>query len=187
MNSSVKLPGLTQSGYGEVYSYSDMLYALNVTGVLGVAASHPVVILEMGYDNSAFDPVNEATWFNATLSILDQRGIGYGAFTLPPAVLALQRWSLLQTGPGANNYWAGSSAVNYTLNAGGEILVNHMGGIKYSAWKEGMPIPTQSPTPAPTTDGISNDSMIIIALIVVVVVLFIAVISLLLFKTKKRL
>jgi hypothetical protein len=131
-NSSVSEAGLTQSGYQEVYSYSDMLYGLNVTGVLGVAALHPLVIFEMGYNNWAYDPANESTWFNATLTILDQYGIGYCDFALPPPTSSMQQWSLVQTGEPPNDDWTGSGVANYALDAAGVILVNHMGGMNYS-------------------------------------------------------
>jgi hypothetical protein len=133
-NSSVSEAHLTQSGFQEVYSYSDMLYALNVTGVLGVAALHPLVVFEMGYDNWAVDPANELTWFNATLTILDHYGIGYCAWALPPPSEAMQEWSLVQIGVPPNNYWTGSGVANYALDTPGIILVNHIGGISYSVW-----------------------------------------------------
>jgi hypothetical protein len=131
-NSSVREAGLTQSGYQEIYSYSNMLYGLNVTGVLSVAAVHPLVIFEMGYNNWAYDPANESTWFNATLTILDQYGIGYCDFALPPPTPSMQQWSLVQTGEPPHDDWTGSGVANYTLDAAGVILVNHMGGMNYS-------------------------------------------------------
>jgi hypothetical protein len=187
-NSSVSEPGLTQSGYEEVYSYSDMLYALNVTGVFGVAASHPVVIFEMGCDNSAFDVANESIWFNATLTILDQHKIGYAVFTLPPTIPVLQQYSLVQTGPGASNYWAGTNAADYNLNTAGVILVNHTGGMSYLDWLSSPP-PTTSPIPTATKgSSISTENTIIIGFTVAAVVLVIVVIllSLALFKIRKN-
>jgi hypothetical protein len=165
INSSVSGP--TQSGYQEVYSYSDMLYGLKATGVLAVAAVHPLVIFEMGYDNWAYDQGNESTWFNATLTILDQYGIGYCDFALPPINPNMQQWSLVQA-------WV----ANYTLDTAGILLVFHLGGMSYSDWlssqQSRIPLPTSTSTLTPNQTSvveISTNTVIVIVLVVVVVLL----------------
>ena len=106
----------------QVYSYSDMLYALNITGLLSIASIHPVFIGEIGYNNLATDLNNEAEWYNSTLAILDQYGIGYAGFAAPPWTSSLQ-WGLVESG-----------VPNYVLDEAGLILVSHLGGINYSDW-----------------------------------------------------
>jgi hypothetical protein len=176
INSSVS--GLTQSGYQEVYSYSDMLYALKATGVLAVAAVHPLVIFETGYDNWAYDQGNESTWFNATLTILDQNGIGYCDFALPPLNSNMQRWGLVQINEPPADYWIGDGVANYTLDTAGILLIFHLGGMSYSDWLSSQ----QSRTPPPTSTStltpnqtpvveISTNTVIVIVLVVVVVLL----------------
>ena len=189
VNSSVSAVGLTQSGVEDVYSYSDMLYALTVTDVLSVAASHPLVVFEMGYNNWAYDPANESTWFNATLTILDQNKIGYCDFAAPPPSETLQQWSLVQIYLPPNYTWTGSGAANYTLDTAGIIFVNHLGGMSYSDWLNPQHTTPQSPTPAlastsaplPTsTDTISDisiDNVVIVASVVALVVALVIVVT----------
>jgi hypothetical protein len=185
IDSSVSAP--TQSGYQEAYNYSNILFALNVTGVLGVAAEHPLVIFEMGYNNWAYDSGNESTYFNATLTILDQYGIGYCIWALPPIMVSMEQWGIVQIGVLPTDYWVGYGVANYTLSTAGVLLVFHLGGMSYSDWlnyqQSGKPLPSPTPTPTSTatTNGISTYAPIIIILVAVV-----ALIALIIWRTTNK-
>jgi hypothetical protein len=169
VNSSIT--GSTQSGYKEIYSYSDMLYALNVTGVLSFAATRPLTIFEIGHNNWASDPSQESEWYNSTLTILDKYGIGYCGFAIPPLNRAMERWGLVLTNELQDQYWIGNGIANYTLSTAGTILVFHLGGIPYSDWinsphsRNPIPTTTQIPDSDQTTDSISN-TVITISIII---------------------
>lgn len=111
------------TSYGGFYGATDSATintALTSCRVYDVAAVHPVFIGEIGCSN--WDLTNQLVYFNNTLSLLDQHGIGYAAFAAPPWTSATQ-WGLVQNG-----------IADYTLDSAGAILVNHLGGISYADW-----------------------------------------------------
>ncbi|MEM2129215.1 MAG: cellulase family glycosylhydrolase [Candidatus Bathyarchaeia archaeon] len=103
-----------------VTDYDAISQALKKCKVYDVAAVYPVFIGEIGCSNWDLD--NQLVYYNNTLTLLDQHGIGYAAFAAPPWHSATQ-WGLVQFG-----------AANYALTASGQILVSHLGGVKYSDW-----------------------------------------------------
>jgi len=145
----------SSNGYQQVYSYSDMHYVLSACGVLSVAATHPVFIGEIGCSLWATDEGNEMTWYNNTLTILEQNRIGYAGFAAPPW-RSEEQWGLVYAG-----------LANYTLDAAGVILVNHISGMNYTDWlnlQQSIPpsptrTPTPSLTPAPTSTPVSTPTL----------------------------
>jgi hypothetical protein len=99
----------------EVTDYANINTALTACSVYAVAAVHPVFIGEIGCSN--WDLGNQTIYYNNTLTLLDQHGIGYCAFAAPPWSSAMH-WGLVELG-----------VANYTLNSAGVILVNHLGEI----------------------------------------------------------
>jgi len=104
----------------EVTDYSSIDHALNECRVYEVASLHPVFFGEIGnnlWDDTLENGVRaQDIFYNNTLTLLDQHGIGYGAFAGPPWS-SLTQWGLVEFG-----------APNYTLNGPGKILVRHLGG-----------------------------------------------------------
>lgn len=105
------------------YTYKDVFDWLNATGTLAVSQTKPLIISEIGFDNYR-DTIQgnseEEEWFNNTLSIFDDYGIGYCAFAGPPWAWgeAANRWALVYSGQ-----------PNYQLTVSGEILLKHLQGI----------------------------------------------------------
>jgi hypothetical protein len=95
--------------YNSKYSYSDMLWALNVTGLLALASEHPVWIGEIGCNLWDSNMDNEYAWYNNTLTILNQYSIGYSAWAWAPWKTGTQ-WGIV----------TGDS--NYQPNQAGQIL-----------------------------------------------------------------
>ena len=121
------------NGYAEPYLMNDatgfnMLQGLNLTGVLSVAQNHPVWMGEIGDrlygmpDSSTY----EDAWFNNTLGILDEYGIGYAGWAAPP-------W---RSGVGEQWGFVVGGSANYALDSSGTIFVNHLLGESYSVWIE---------------------------------------------------
>jgi hypothetical protein len=141
-----------------VTDYTDINTALTACNVYTVAAVHPVFIGEIGdnlWDTTLINGVPEQdVWFNNTLKLLDQKGIGYAGWTATPWVNGV--------GEAFGFVVAGES--NYTLDSSGVILINHLCGINYTDW-----------VPATTIGGISSDSAIIMALVLVLVIVLISV------------
>jgi hypothetical protein len=91
----------------EAFSYSDMLSALTIDGALNLTV--PLWVGEIGCSQWASNMTNEYAWFNNTLSILDQYGIGYCG------------WAWAPWGPGTD--WSFiSGQPNYAPNQAGQIL-----------------------------------------------------------------
>lgn len=101
----------SSNGYSQVYSLSDMSWALNTTQVYSVAQQYPLVIGEIGasywYPVDSVDFTKEMAWFNNTLSLLNQNGISYCAFWWWP----LSKYQLF-------------SSANYQPNQAGAILID---------------------------------------------------------------
>lgn len=102
------------ANYGQVYSYSDMIWALNVTRVLSTALQKPVWIGEIGCSLWASDINNEYAWYNNTLTILDQYGIGYAGWAWAPWRTGATQWGLVVGGQ-----------PNFTPGQAGQILQQH--------------------------------------------------------------
>ncbi len=147
------------------YDYNSILTCLTEDGVLAVAAVYPVVCDEISCGTMVWDPANETTWFNNILNIFDAHGIGYCGYSMPGGNLglAMADWSFCSptynyvaptpclgynygyvagTPEFGSGYWNAvcqytSGCIDYTLDAGGVILVQHMGG-------------NTNPPPAPT-------------------------------------
>jgi hypothetical protein len=108
---------------GWAISTADMTWALNETGVIGL--DKPLIIGEIGCRvGSIWPPIDvdsEKEWFNNTLEILNEYGIGYNAWA----------WA-----PWRDGYvWAGmyfglvpAYAQNYEPNQSGEILLKNING-----------------------------------------------------------
>jgi hypothetical protein len=127
----------TSNGYTMVSDYSNILYALTEEQVFAVAAIHPVFIGEIGdnlydtttttdtvYINGVATHLEQDVYFNNTLALLDQNGIGYAGWAAPP-------W---RSGSGTAFGYVMAGEANYTLDNSGVILVEHMGGINYKVW-----------------------------------------------------
>jgi hypothetical protein len=121
---------------GESPTYFDMYTGLSIDKVFSVAQNHPVWIGEIGDrlfgmpDNTTY----EDAWFNNTLTLLDQYGIGYAGWAAPP-------W---RSGAGEYFGYVIGGDANYTLDSSGTILVNHLVGVTYSTWLNGGVSPSVS-------------------------------------------
>jgi hypothetical protein len=100
----------------QYYSYNDTLFALNVTRVLSTALIKPVWVGESGFNLWASDQSNETVWYNSTLSILNQYGIGYAA------------WWWWPTGTQFGLFITGSA--NYFPDVAGQILQTNIASSK---------------------------------------------------------
>ena len=155
-------------------SYFDMYSALTACDVLSVAQNHVVWIGEVGdrlwgmNDNST----EENLWFNSTLALLDQLGVGFAGWAAPP-------WS---DGTGDQFGFVMLGEPNYTLDNSGMILVNHLNGqISYpsSSW-----FTPDSPSPlAPTASSTlarsesfaeSSEILLVLTLTIIISILSIA-------------
>ena len=103
------------NNYVQKYSYSDMLWALNVTGLLSLASQHPVWIGEIGCNLWASNMNDEYAWYSNTLTILNQYGIGYCGWAWAPWNTGTE-WGLV----------TGQS--NYAPNQAGQILQQQISG-----------------------------------------------------------
>lgn len=99
------------NNYAPKYSYSDMLWAFNVTDLLSLAAQHPVWIGEIGCDLWALNMTEEYAWYNNTLTILNQYGIGYCGWAWAPWETGTE-WGLV------------SGQANYAPNEAGQLFQN---------------------------------------------------------------
>jgi hypothetical protein len=97
------------------YSYSDMLWALNFTGLLSFASEHPLWIGEIGCNLWASSMDNEYAWYNNTLTILNQNDISYSGWAWAPWRTGTQ-WGLV----------TGQS--NYAPNQAGQIFQQQISG-----------------------------------------------------------
>lgn len=97
------------AGYALKYSYSDMLWAFNMTGLLSLASQHPVFIGEIGCNLWAANMTDECAWYSNTLTILNQYRIGYCGWAWAPWTIGTQ-WGLV------------SGQANYAPNQAGQIL-----------------------------------------------------------------
>ncbi len=97
------------NNYSQKYSYSDVLWALNVTGLLSFASQHPVWVGEIGCNLWATNMSEEYAWFNNTLAILNQYNVGFCAWAWAPWITGTQ-WGLV------------SGQLNYASNQAGQIL-----------------------------------------------------------------
>lgn len=136
----------TSSNYTIMNSYADCYTALAECKVFAVAAVHPVFIGEIG-DNLWLNAADQDTFFNNTLTILDQNRIGYAGFAAPP-------WA-----SGQDNYgYVMVNTPNYTLDNAGIILVTHLGGMSYAAWLTPQAL-TVSVLPTSCTMNICQNEM----------------------------
>lgn len=103
--------------YGDI---ADIQQMLTDNLVLQTAALHPVFIGEFGCDLYAADLQTEYQFFNNTLTLLNEYGIGYAIEASPPWHDSTE-WGLVQYG-----------VANYALDEAGVIAVQHMGGMNYS-------------------------------------------------------
>jgi hypothetical protein len=99
----------SSNNYVQKYSYSDMLWALNVTGLLSLASQHPVWIGEIGCNLWASNMSDEYAWYSNTLTILNQYGMGYCGWAWAPWSSGTE-WGLV------------SGQSNYVPNQAGQIL-----------------------------------------------------------------
>jgi hypothetical protein len=105
----------SSNNYVLKYSYSDMLWALNVTGLLSLASQHPVWIGEIGCNLWASNMNDEYAWYSNTLTILNQYGIGFEGWAWAPWSTGTQ-WGLV----------TGQS--NYAPNQVGQIFQQQISG-----------------------------------------------------------
>ena len=97
------------NNYVQKYSYSDMLWALNITGLLSLASQHPVWVGEIGCDLWASNMSDEYAWYSNTLTVLNQYGMGYCGWAWAPWSTGTE-WGLV------------SGQSNYAPNQAGQIL-----------------------------------------------------------------
>jgi hypothetical protein len=121
---STHIYNTASSGFYNRTSYVDINTILTDCDVYNVAAIHPVIIGEIGCSN--YDLVNQLVYYNNTLTLLDEHGIGYCGFAGPPWNSGMQ-WGLVQFG-----------IANYTLDEAGVVLIEHMGGMNYSQWLQSL-------------------------------------------------
>jgi hypothetical protein len=105
----------SSNNYVQKYSYSDMLWALNVTGLLSLASQHPVWIGEIGCNLWASNMSDEYAWYSNTLTILNQYGMGYCGWAWAPWSSGTE-WGLV------------SGQSNYVPNQAGQILQEQISG-----------------------------------------------------------
>ena len=105
----------SSNGYSLKYSYSDMLWALNVTGLLSFSSKYPVWIGEIGCSLWASNINDEYAWYNNTLSILNQNDIGYCGWAWAPWSTGTQ-WELV------------TRQSNYVPSEAGKILQQRICG-----------------------------------------------------------
>lgn len=105
--------------YSEIYSptwvnftSNDMLWALNITGVLN--NPHPLWIGEIGCSNWASDQTTERAWYDSSLSMLDNSTVGTVGYAGWDFWSNGEQWGLL------------NGAANYAPTSAGQILINHM-------------------------------------------------------------
>jgi hypothetical protein len=103
------------NNYTLKYSYSDMLWALNITGVLSLAAQHPVWIGEIGCNLWATNMNDEYSWYANILSILNQYGISYCGWAWAPWTTGTE-WGLV------------SGQSNFAPNQAGQIFQEQISG-----------------------------------------------------------
>jgi hypothetical protein len=99
--------------YAQTYTLQDMNYSLTVASVFSVAKQYPLIVGEIGasawWEPGSQDEAKEYAWFNNTLSLLNQNGIGYCGWWWWP----LGKFQMLVTG-----------APNFQPNQAGTILKN---------------------------------------------------------------
>lgn len=107
-----------------VTDYTSIRSALTNCKVLAVAAKYPFYVGEIGDDRQG-NIAQQDAYFNNTLTILNENGIGYAAFASPPwsDSTASFRWALVT-----------ANIPNYALNSAGRILVERLGGTDYATW-----------------------------------------------------
>ncbi len=103
------------NNYVQKYSYSDMLWALNITGLLSLASQHPVWVGEIGCDLWASNMSDEYAWYSNTLTVLNQYGMGYCGWAWAPWSTGTE-WGLV------------SGQSNYAPNQAGQILQEQLCG-----------------------------------------------------------
>ena len=99
-------------GSNEIYAMSDITTDYTACGLFSLNA--PLLIGEIGCDSSAADLINEQTWFNNSLTLLNQHGISYLGWAAPPND---DPWDL--TYGNGTNY-----ATGYAPNIPGQMLIN---------------------------------------------------------------
>ena len=97
------------SSDGYAYSYNDMKWALTQVGVIGF--NKALWIGEIGCNLWASNMDNEYAWFNNTLTILNENGIGFDAWAWAPWTTGTE-WGLV----------TGQSNSNYAPNQAGQIF-----------------------------------------------------------------
>ena len=101
----------SRTPFHQLYTFDEMTDALNVTGVLSVAAQHPVYVGEIGCSLWSSDQSNEQAWYNNTLSIFNQYAVSFSAWWW---------WSI---GNQWGLYYSGAQLVpDYKPNQAGLIL-----------------------------------------------------------------
>jgi hypothetical protein len=96
---------------GLPHSLADVTLALTETGVIGF--DKPLLIGEIGCSLWAANMTNEYQWYNNTLTLLNQNGIGYDAWAWAPWRTGTQ-WGLVTGG------------ANYQANQAGQIFQDHV-------------------------------------------------------------
>jgi hypothetical protein len=97
------------------YTSNDLLWALNVTGVLNASRTYPLWIGEIGCSNWASDLTNEQTVYAATLSMLSNTTFGTDGYAGWDFWQTGEQWGLVQAG-----------AAGYQPSSAGQILVNQL-------------------------------------------------------------
>jgi len=135
----------TNSNDTFAYSYSDMIHALSDTGVIGF--NKPLWIGEIGCDLWASNLNNEYTWYNNTLTILNQNRIGYCGWAWAPWNTETE-WGLVDGNP---NYEASQAGLILQQQISASATPAPNPTSSSSPTSSQTPKPTSTPTPALTT------------------------------------
>jgi hypothetical protein len=97
------------------YTSNDVLWALNVTGVLNATRTYPLWIGEIGCSNWVTDQTNEQAVYSETLSLLNNSTIGTDGFAGWDFWQTGEEWGLVQSG-----------VAGYQPSSSGQILINQL-------------------------------------------------------------
>jgi hypothetical protein len=96
---------LYRSNFDGDYEMNDVTSDYTTAGLFSL--DYPLFVGEIGCDMNATDLANEETWYNNSLTLLNENGISYCGFTAPPND---GQWALV--------------AGDYVPNAAGTMLIN---------------------------------------------------------------
>jgi hypothetical protein len=135
------------------WNESSVFSWLNQTQVINASKNYVINIGEIGSNNGMTNRTEELAWYNNTLHIFDDYGIGYQQWAAPP-------WSI-----GSTSYTWGFvnfNQANFTLTDIGQVWLTHLGGTTYSVYLQSLvgssPIDA-TPEPTRTKAQIATDQV----------------------------